>query len=90
MSSKESILRIHLVPLLGTRRLDAISNEDVQNVKNHVHDRAPTTVNTILTTLSVMLKVAVEWDVIGSMPCTIKLLRVAPVEADLALCPPRP
>jgi integrase len=82
VSSKESILRIHLVPLLGMRKLDAISNEDVQKVKNHVHDRAPTTVNTILTTLSVILKVAVEWDVIGSMPCTIKLLRVPPAEAD--------
>ena len=31
---------------------------------------------------SVMLKVAVEWDVIGFMPCTVKLLRVAPAEAD--------
>jgi integrase len=80
--AKESILRIHLMPLLGTRKLDAITNEDVQNVKNHLHDRAATTVNTVLTTLNVMLKVAVEWDVIGSVPCTIKLLRVAPAEAD--------
>jgi integrase len=82
VSSKESILRVHLIPLLGTRKLDAISNEDVQNVKNHLQDRAATTVNTVLTTLSVMLKVAVEWDVIGSVPCTIKLLRVPPSEAD--------
>jgi len=82
VSSKESILRVHLVPLLGTTKLDAVSNEDVQRVKNHLHDRAATTVNTVLTTLSVMLKVAVEWDVIGSVPCTIKLLRVAPAEAD--------
>ncbi|MGH9463533.1 MAG: tyrosine-type recombinase/integrase, partial [Vicinamibacteria bacterium] len=82
VSSKESILRVHLVPLLGTTTLGAISNEDVQKVKNHLHDRAATTVNTVLTTLSVMLKVAVEWDVIGSVPCIIKLLRVAPAEAD--------
>jgi integrase len=82
ISSKESILRVHLVPLLGTTKLDAITNEDVQNVKNHLHDRAATTVNTVLTTLSVMLKVAVEWDVTESVPCTIKLLRVAPAEAD--------
>jgi integrase len=82
VSSKESILRVHLVPLLGRSKLDAVSNEDVQRVKNHLHDRAATTVNTVLTTLSVMLKVAVEWDVIRSVPCTIKLLRVPPAEAD--------
>jgi integrase len=80
--AKESILRIHLVPLLGARKLDAITNKDVQKVKNHLHRRAATTVNTVLTTLSVMLKVAVEWDIIGSVPCTIKLLRVPPAEAD--------
>ena len=42
----------------------------MQRVKNHLHDRAATTINTVLTTLSVMLKVAVEWDVIDSVPCT--------------------
>lgn len=45
---------------LGTRKLDAITNEAVQKVKNHFHDRAATTVRTLLKTLSVMLKFAVE------------------------------
>ena len=29
---KESALRVHLVPRLGTKRLDEISNEDVQRL----------------------------------------------------------
>src|SRR4249920_2921385 len=30
IAGKESILRVHLQPVLGTRKLDAITNEDVQ------------------------------------------------------------
>jgi integrase len=38
--------------------------------------KAPKTVN-ILTVLNVMLKKAVEWDVIERVPCTIKVLPVS-------------
>ncbi len=38
--------------------------------------KAPKTVNNALTVLSVMLKKAVEWDVIERMPCRIQLLPV--------------
>ena len=38
--------------------------------------RAPKTVNNVLTVLNVLLKKAVEWDVIERMPCTIRLLPV--------------
>ena len=38
--------------------------------------KSPKTVNNILAVLSVLLKKAVEWDVIERMPCTIKLLPV--------------
>ena len=30
IASKETILRVHLIPILGSKRLDAINNEDVQ------------------------------------------------------------
>src|SRR5262249_5326157 len=39
--------------------------------------KAVKTVNNVLTVLSVLLKKAVEWKVIGYMPCTITLLRVS-------------
>jgi integrase len=76
IAAKETILRVHLVPLLGAKKLDAITSEDVQGVKSRLQNRAPKTVNNVLTVLGVLLKKAVEWDVIGRMPCTIRLLPI--------------
>ena len=81
IAGKETILRVHLVPLLGCRKLDSITNEDIQRLKSRMADRAPKTVNNVLTVLNVLLKKAVEWGVIESMPCTIRLLKVPRSEA---------
>ena len=77
IAAKEMILRVHLVPALGHKRLDAITSEDVQHLKGRLSTKAAKTVNNILTVLNVMLKKAVEWDVIDRVPCTIRLLRVS-------------
>src|SRR5262245_48481936 len=61
IAAHESIVRVHLVPLLGTQQLNAISNEDVQRVKRQLRQRSAKTVNNVLTVLSVLLKKAVEW-----------------------------
>src|SRR6185295_15536058 len=37
-------------------------------------DRAPKTVNNVLTVLSTLLKKAVEWGELDKLPCTIKVL----------------
>ena len=74
VAGKKSILSVHLIPLLGDKRLDAIQAEDVQRLKSALGERSPKTVNNILTTLSVMLRTAVEWDLIERVPCVIKLL----------------
>lgn len=74
IAGKETILRVHLVPRLGTKKLDAITNEDVQHLKVHLQHRAPKTVNNVLTVLNTLLRVAVEWDVIAYVPCRIRLL----------------
>jgi integrase len=76
VAAKETILRVHLVPLLGALKLDAISSERVQWLKGQLHDRAPKTVNNVLTVLSTLLKRAVEWGVIERMPGTIRLLHI--------------
>jgi integrase len=76
VAAKRTILNVHLVPALGSKRLDAITNEDIQRLKHQLRGRASKTVNNVLTVLSVLLKKAVEWDVIDRMPCTIRLLRV--------------
>jgi integrase len=77
IAAKEMILRVHLAPTLGQRKLDAIDTEDIQRLKRGLVAKAVKTVNSILTVLNVLLKKAVEWDVIERMPCTITLLRVS-------------
>ena len=76
IATKERILRVHLLPALGHRKLDAIKSEDVQRLKCALQAKSPKTVNNVLAVLSVLLKKAVEWEVIERMPCTVKLLPV--------------
>ena len=76
IASKEAILRVHLVPALGSKKLDAISNEDVQRLKWALREKAPKTVNNVLSVLNTVLKKALEWDVIRELPCAIRLLPV--------------
>src|SRR5215204_5941607 len=76
IAAKEMLLRVHLVPALGHKKLDAIKSEDVQRLKCALQAKAPKTVNNVLAVLSVLLKKAVEWEVIERMPCTVKLLPV--------------
>ena len=77
IAAKETAFRVHLVPALGSKPLDAINNEDVQRLKAELAQKAPKTVNNVLTVLATLLRVAVEWGVIERMPCKIKLLRTA-------------
>ena len=72
---KQSVFRVHLLPVLGERPLDEVSLEDVQKIKVKLADRRPKTTNNVLTVLSKTLAMAVEWGVIASAPCRIKLLR---------------
>jgi integrase-like protein len=58
MASKETIIRMHLVPTFGTFQLDQISTADVQALKQRLSDKAPKTVNNVLTVLNVLLKKA--------------------------------
>jgi integrase len=64
-----------LIPLLGDPRLDEITNADVQQLKAKLGHLSVKSVNNTLTVLSVVLKKAVEWGVVDTMPCTIKLLK---------------
>jgi integrase len=76
IATKELLGRVHLLPMLGVRRLDGITTEDVQRLKGRLREKAPKTVNNVLSVLSVVLKKAMEWDVIERLPCTIKLLPI--------------
>jgi integrase len=82
VNQKESVIRTHLVPHLGAKRLDRITTEDVQRLKHQMRDNAPKTVNNVLTVLNTMVKNAAEWGVIDTMPCTIRLLKVSAGSVD--------
>ena len=71
----KTILRVHLIPLLGKKELDRIRNEDVQRLKSKLLQKSPKTVNNVLATLSRMLTVAVEWEVIETLPCTVRQIK---------------
>jgi integrase len=75
VASKESILRVRLVPHLGNLRLDEITTEAIQTLKSRLARSKPKTVNNALSVLSTVLKKAVEWNVVEEMPCSIKLLK---------------
>jgi hypothetical protein len=47
---------VHLTKAFGDKRLDEISTEDVQRLKAALTERAPKTVNDILTVLNTLLK----------------------------------
>ena len=76
IAAKDTIGAVHLIPQMGTHRLDAVTTEAVQQLKHRLRNRAPKTVNNVLTVLNVLLKKAVEWDVIERMPCAIRLLPI--------------
>ena len=73
---------MHLARAFGDKRLDEINTEDVQRLKAALTERAPKTVNNVLTVLSVALRTAVEWGVIARIPCSIKLLKAPKSEAS--------
>lgn len=73
---------MHLLPRLGGTRLNVITTEDVQRLKHDRRNKAPKTVNNVLTVLNTMLKKAIEWDVLDAMPCAIKLVKVGEDSLD--------
>jgi hypothetical protein len=75
IASTRTILDVHLIPAFGDGTLDTIRTEDVQELKAKLAARSPKTVNNVLTTLSVLLKTAVDWGAIERLGCSIKLLR---------------
>ena len=77
IAHKQGILRTHVIPFLGRKKLDAATNEDIQRRKARLHDRSAKTVNNVLTVLNTMLKKAVEWAVLDRMPCVVRLLKVS-------------
>lgn len=79
VADKQSILHHHLLPAFGSRPLDQIDTGSVQRLKAKLATDAlrPKTVENIMSVLRKLLKVAVEWDVLDTMPCTVKRTKAA-------------
>jgi len=86
IASKQAVLDRYILPLLGSKRLNEITDADVQKIKSDLVDRSPKTVNNVLSVLNKMLKVAVEWHEIIEVPVRIALLKVQ--EAEMSFYEP--
>ncbi|MCA9655303.1 MAG: site-specific integrase [Myxococcales bacterium] len=75
IDQKKRVIRNHLVPVLGKKRLDRIKAEDVQRLKASRKHLAPTSLNNVLTLLRAILNVAVEWGVIDALPTKVKKIK---------------
>lgn len=95
IENKESILKIHLIPHLGDRRLDEIKNPDIQNLKKIYREGYTTsdgktikgtsnqkTINNRLTVLGKLLHVAHEWDL---LPCPPPRVEVKAIRDNLKI-----
>ncbi len=81
--SKETILRVHLVPYFRRKKLDSISNLDVEiyKAKKINVKLSPKTINNHLAVLKKAFQCAVEWGQIETFPI-IKYLKVPPQKYD--------
>ena len=75
IAAKQTVLEKHLVPVLGKKRLNEIGDYEVQKVKRHLAAMKPKTVNCVLTVLSKLLKIAVDWKELASMPVSVKMVK---------------
>lgn len=80
IESKESVLRLYVVPRFGPMRLDQLTASDVQKMKADLSQKSAKTVNNILSVLNKMLRVAVDWGVLVTLPVRITLLRTQDTE----------
>ena len=81
--SKRSILRMHLVPVLGKLRLDLVREREIEHLKAHVLKRGvtPKRLKNILAVLSKLLRYAAEIGLIESAP-RVRMPKLPPTQFD--------
>lgn len=78
----EAILRVHVCPTLGRRRLSMVRQPDIQALVDHWAAKlSPSTVGRQYTCMAAMFSFAVDSDLLVKTPCRrIRLPQVRPVE----------
>lgn len=67
----ESKLRLHLLPLLGNRRIDQITTQELQRYHDQLRSsHCPATANRHLSLLHRMFKLAAQWGLLEKNPAT--------------------
>jgi integrase len=82
IDSIERILRVHVLPAFGDKRLDEVTQEDVQRFKGQRAHLANKTVNNLLSVMRTIFTAAVEWQVIERVPVELKRLKQAKTSMD--------
>jgi len=88
IESKRMILRRHLIPFFGPKRLDQIKQREIEAYKSRkkrtedgVEGLSPKTINNHLTVLRKMLSLSAEWELIPNVP-PVKWMKVPAPEFD--------
>lgn len=68
--NREWAFRVWLTPRFGSRELSSLGDLDYQQLKGEMRDagKKPVTINRVLSTLWIALKVAVRWRLLASLP----------------------
>jgi integrase len=84
IQAKRSILKHHLIPVLGQRRLDELTGADLLEVQTHLREAGagPKTTNNVLSVLSKLLRVALRVEALRHMPVAVELVKVAPPDME--------
>ncbi|MCC6901426.1 MAG: tyrosine-type recombinase/integrase [Polyangiaceae bacterium] len=75
IESKVSVLKNHLVPLFGGRRLDTLGPADEDRLKAHFKGGSPSTYNNSASVMNVVLKAAHRWGKVSHVPHRFQLLK---------------
>jgi integrase len=75
IDSKQAVLRNHLVPLFGERRLDDFGPADEDRLKASFKRNSASTYNNSASVLNVVLKAAHRWGKISHVPHRFQLLK---------------
>ena len=78
----EKNMRVHVLPAFGDRRLDDLTQEDVQRFKGQRTHLSNKTVNHLPSLLRVMTTTAVDWGIIERRSTEFKRLKVANTTMD--------
>lgn len=75
IDTKQAVLRNHLVPLFGERRLDTFAAADEDKLKSHFKRNSASTYNNSASVLNVVLKAAQRWGKVSHVAHRFQLLK---------------